>query len=231
MREAIRKEKLEREYKQHQANVLGEVKQESRRSQKHHAEQSRFRVTAKHRAIELDLLDQARLEKNTVCVTLDKDSETDKACIDSVGDSIKEVRNVATLQKAVKSNGTETSHQKVGKEEILCECGKHNSCRCESDVNTCNKIEAGKRKTIGANCNPNGSNTESANEEKQGRSDEILSKGAKSDRMFCLVDMESDVPPVTVSKYFMVSRRKWPQGQSGLEAHCTVLTKAPDKKE
>ncbi|KAL4234125.1 hypothetical protein ACF0H5_005778 [Mactra antiquata] len=57
VRDAIRKEKLEREYKQHHARIFGDAREESRQHSHQKSKQDRLKVTFKHRALELDSLD------------------------------------------------------------------------------------------------------------------------------------------------------------------------------
>ena len=206
MREAIRKEKIEREYKQHQVNIHGQVKQEARRIQRHHSQQSRYRVTAKHRAIELNLLDNPKTEEtqilNAELNTENKDFKSDESAADNDTDGDKETK----LLDATNEENTADTCLKTDKKDvnIVCEC---DTCSCEniSDVhvkgpdksktkqeeNENSKIKSKKRHKNKSNKVPD------AEKSKQKNGDTSLSQVVEEGGTYCLVDMEAEAPMIT----------------------------------
>ena len=199
VREAIRKEKLEREYKQHQMNVLGHVKQQSRRNQKFQSQQSRYKITAKHRAIDLDLLDQTKQEIEGTKVDSDKFSgNKDDKLKSTETDEIHSCARVNKDTNDVTSKNTERRVQGGIEKDvnIECECERTKSCKCKpsSDLNT-NQIEE-PRISGGDEVMPKGNHKNSGKEndarlENKEGNGESLPKGAK-EKMFCLVDVEAE---------------------------------------
>ena len=205
VREAIRKEKLEREYKQHQMNVLGHVKQESRRNQKYQSQQSRYKITAKHRAIDLDLLDQPKQELEGTKVDSDKfrgnkDDKLKSTEIDEIHSCDRDKVNKAT--KDVTSKTIEQTVQGGIEKDVKteCECERTKSYKGEpsSDLNVNDNAVQNEeqRKSDGAEVKPKGKHKSFENK-KDGRSEkeegnmECSHKGAK-EKMFCLVDVEAE---------------------------------------
>ena len=208
VREAIRKEKLEREYKQHQINVLGDVKQESRRKQKFQSQQSRFKITAKHRAIDLDLLDQhyqgiegTKLDSSEF--SRNKDNELKSTEIDKNNSCAKDTDN--SITDIVTSKDTEPAIQ-TDREKVVsieCECKRTESSKCQSssdqnatDNTKCIKHNKEAGKTDATDVKPKCKHKYSDKEkgtrtDKEERNAETNLDGAP-EKMFCLVDVEAE---------------------------------------
>ena len=207
VREAIRKEKLEREYKQHQINVLGDVKQESRRKQKFQSQQSRFKITAKHRAIDLDLLDQhyqgiegTKLDSSEF--SRNKDNELKSTEIDKNNSCAKDTD--ISVTDIVTSKDTEPTIQTDREKDVSieCECERTESSKCQSssdqNAKKCikhNKVHVAEN-TDGTDVKPKCKHKYSDKEKgtranKEERNVETNPEGAP-EKMFCLVDVEAE---------------------------------------
>lgn len=215
MREAIRKEKLKREYRQHQTNILCNVKQESRRRHKQHSQQSRFKITAKHRALELDLLDKAISEEiPDTEIGSDNSGATKGSKLmpyksDSVAvESSEETEKNSSSITGVTDRETEVSSENKPAVNILCECKRSDSCTCKLysnlDASPTDSKERMKKEFHGAEIKPKGKH-KSCDQEvgirdaERDKDAKALSQGANEEKMFCLVDVEAESPVTSSS--------------------------------
>ena len=127
MKDAIRKEKIERAYKQHQVNIVDQLKQKGRRSQKQNSRQNRYLVTAKHRAIQLSLLDNPQLKDSLISnadikpADIAGKTEVNELSVHKDGN-----RDIGTNQGNGASINEETPLDRCQKKDgILCECETH----------------------------------------------------------------------------------------------------------
>ncbi|XP_053401328.1 probable RNA polymerase II nuclear localization protein SLC7A6OS [Mercenaria mercenaria] len=193
VREAIRKEKLEREYKQHQANILGTVRQETRQHKHQQSQQNRFKVISKHRALELDRLDtgaDTNVEEQTVCQKCGQ--KTNGKCQKQTDNEQKGDKSVteATVEDNVLSNAKENFKAKIcdtseeKEKRLTCKCDmKHNSEN--SSLNQQNgSVEKAGECTVGAKECDKDNVTECITDMDKAEDDR--------DGLFCLVDMEAE---------------------------------------
>ena len=105
------------------------MKQKGRRSQKQNSRQNRYRVTAKHRAIQLSLLDNPQL-KDSLISNIDI-KPADIAAKTELSVHKDGNKDTGTNQQNGASINEETSSDRCQKEDgILCECDS-GSCSCE----------------------------------------------------------------------------------------------------
>ena len=147
---------------------------------------------------------------------LDKATQDEKAetKLDTDKSSEKEDNKLllTETEKSLKGNADGSKEKK--EIDILCECKRTKSCKCElsSDLNVNDNAKQIKecRKANGAEVKPKGKykNLEKENgakSEKEERNEESSPEGAK-DRMFCLVDVEAESEsPVTYDSLVSMS--------------------------
>ena len=109
------------------------MKQKGRRCQKQNSRQNRYRVTAKHRAIQLSLLDNPQLKDSLISNTdikpadIAAKTEVNQLSVHKDGN-----RDTGTNQLNGASVNEETAQDRCQKEDgILCECDTHTGkCIC-----------------------------------------------------------------------------------------------------
>ncbi|XP_060582506.1 probable RNA polymerase II nuclear localization protein SLC7A6OS [Ruditapes philippinarum] len=193
VKEAIRKEKLEREYKQHQANILGSVRQRSRQHKHQKSQQNRFKVISKHRALDLDRLDASKKDvnnkdrKQTVCqkcgleIKSKGETNVDKSIVSNKIVSHETISENVQLNVKEDTCESKTSHTGDGT-SLTCSCNGNEIKNCSEEQ------ERTLEKALGdTGCVRDCEKTKTS--EKVSNSDKGENDG---DGMFCLVDMESE---------------------------------------
>ncbi|KAJ8303473.1 hypothetical protein KUTeg_019869 [Tegillarca granosa] len=116
IRDAIKKEKLEKEYKRHETNIP----EKSRQQRKHAAKHGRFKITSSHRGIQLEDLDN--FEKEQISQN-EKTQSKSSDCPDAViSENVKEEENVCkNCGKVIKNENTsEKTANKILKMCVNC---------------------------------------------------------------------------------------------------------------
>lgn len=175
VREAIRKDKLEREYKQHQVNILGEVREMTRNSTRQKSIQNRFLVKSNYRALKLDSLDvaaQTNTPANTPAILSPSQGLICKLCSQMARNKCQ--CNVAHVDSDTVSDSSSDTISDSSKQ------------KCDKSANINTNVTDSTKKEV----------NEQILEKKE---EKIFSKVVDDQCKFCLVDVEVDPDSVLQS--------------------------------